>query len=67
MPKDIKRGDNVASPRSRSRQNKNCKDTTEQSARHGNGTAQEKLIFNQLKIIGEFIADNIADKPKKLN
>ena len=65
MPKDIKRGYNVASPRSRSRQNKNCKDTTEQSAQHG--TAQEKLIFNQLKIIGEFIADNIADKPKKLN
>jgi hypothetical protein len=45
--------------------NKNCKDTTEQSAQHG--TAQEKLIFNQLKMIGEFIADNIADKPKKLN
>tara|TARA_B100000900_G_scaffold410151_1_gene427379 strand:- start:2007 stop:2198 length:192 start_codon:yes stop_codon:yes gene_type:complete len=53
---------NVASPRSRSRQNKNCKDSTNQS-----GTAQEKLIFNQLKIIGEFIADNIDDKPKKLN
>ena len=65
MLKDFKRGDNVASPRSRSRQNKNCKDTTEQSAQHG--TAQEKLIFNQLKMIGEFIADNIADKPKKLN
>jgi hypothetical protein len=65
MLKDFKRGDNVASSRSRSRQNKNCKDTTEQSARHG--TAQEKLIFNQLKMIGEFIADNIADKPKKLN
>jgi len=65
MPKKFKRGDNVASPRSRSRQNKDYNINTEQTAQRG--TAQEKLIFNQLKIIGEFIADNIADKPKKLN
>lgn len=65
MPKDIKRGDNVASSRSRSRLNKDYNTNTEPSAQHG--TAQEKLIFNQLKRIGENLANYTADKPNKLN
>ena len=65
MPKNFKRGDNVASPRSRSRLNKNCSTNTEPSAQHG--TAQEKLIFNQLKRIGENFANYIVNKPNKLN